>query len=58
MIPKIECCVEALRAGVRQAHIIDGRVKHALLLEVLTDQGVGTQVIPEVQRARRRAARA
>jgi len=58
MIPKIECCVEALRAGVRQAHVIDGRVKHALLLEVLTDQGVGTQVIPEVQRARRRAARA
>ena len=58
MIPKIECCVEALRAGVRQAHVIDGRVKHALLLEVLTDQGVGTQVLLGAGNAHRRAAHA
>ena len=45
MIPKIECCIEALRGGVKQAHVIDGRVKHALLLEVLTSQGVGTEVV-------------
>ena len=59
MIPKIECCIEALRGGVRQAHIIDGRVRHALLLEVLTSQGVGTEVLPGGRRsARRRLARA
>ncbi len=58
MIPKIECCVEALRAGVRQAHVIDGRVKHALLLEVLTAQGVGTEVVHGPRHSRRRVARA
>jgi acetylglutamate kinase len=58
MIPKIECCVEALRAGVRQAHIIDGRVKHALLLEVLTNAGVGTEVVHGSRRSRRRLAQA
>lgn len=42
MIPKISCCLEALEAGVERAHIIDGRVPNALLLEVFTDQGVGT----------------
>jgi len=45
MIPKVECCVAALGAGVRQAHVIDGRVRHALLLEVLTDKGVGTELV-------------
>jgi acetylglutamate kinase len=45
MIPKVECCIAALGAGVRQAHVIDGRVRHALLLEVLTDKGVGTEVV-------------
>ncbi len=49
MIPKVSCCLEALEAGVEQAHIIDGRVANALLLEIFTDQGVGT-----VFRARRR----
>jgi acetylglutamate kinase len=42
MIPKIECCLDALRGGVARAHIIDGRILHAILLEVFTDGGVGT----------------
>jgi acetylglutamate kinase len=42
MIPKVECCVAALAAGVASAHIIDGRIEHALLLEIFTDHGVGT----------------
>ncbi len=44
MIPKLRCCAQALRRGVRAAHIIDGRVPHALLLEIFTDGGVGTLV--------------
>lgn len=46
MIPKIESVLDAMRAGVPQAHILDGRVPHALLLEVFTDEGVGTMVLP------------
>lgn len=46
MIPKISAVVDALKAGVPQAHILDGRVDHALLLEVFTDEGVGTMVLP------------
>jgi acetylglutamate kinase len=42
MIPKVECCMTALEAGVANAHIIDGRVVHAVLLEIFTDGGVGT----------------
>ena len=42
MIPKVECCLEALQQGVRSAHVIDGRVLHAVLLEIFTDGGVGT----------------
>jgi len=42
MIPKIECCIAALEAGVASAHIVDGRIEHALLLEIFTDGGVGT----------------
>lgn len=42
MIPKVECCVEAIRRGVKQVVIIDGRVPHSILIEVLTDEGVGT----------------
>ncbi len=42
MIPKVECCVRALHGGVGRAHIVDGRVLHAILLEVFTDGGVGT----------------
>jgi acetylglutamate kinase len=44
MIPKVEACARAVRAGVPRAHILDGRVPHALLLEVFTDRGVGTMV--------------
>jgi len=42
MIPKIDCCINALDCGVRKAHIIDGRMPHALLVELLTDEGIGT----------------
>lgn len=42
MIPKVECCVEAVRRGVERAHIIDGRVPHSILIEMLTDEGLGT----------------
>jgi len=44
MIPKAEACIRAIRSGVGQAHILDGRVPHALLLEIFTDAGVGTMV--------------
>jgi acetylglutamate kinase len=44
MIPKVECCVDALKEGARKAHIIDGRVQHAVLLEIFTDTGVGTEI--------------
>ena len=46
MIPKVEACANAVRAGVSQAHILDGREPHALLLELFTDSGVGTMVVP------------
>ena len=46
MIPKVEACAAAVRAGGGQAHILDGRVPHALLLELFTDSGVGTMVVP------------
>ena len=44
MIPKVECCVSAREHGVTSTHIIDGRLPHALLLEIFTDGGVGTQI--------------
>ena len=44
MIPKLQCCMEAVASGVNRAHIIDGRVEHAILLEVFTDAGVGTAI--------------
>jgi len=47
MIPKVDCCRLALDAGVRKAHIIDGRIPHALLLELFTDEGIGTQVVAD-----------
>lgn len=46
MIPKLECCVAALDGGVKTAHILDGRIPHVILLEVFTDEGAGTMVIP------------
>src|SRR5581483_6447335 len=45
MIPKVEACLESLRAGVRKTHMIDGRLRHSLLLEIYTDRGVGTEII-------------
>jgi len=44
MIPKVESCVRAVRNGVRRAHILDGRIAHVLLLEIFTDEGIGTMV--------------
>ena len=44
MLPKISAALDAARSGVKSVHIIDGRVEHAVLLEVLTDQGVGTLI--------------
>ncbi len=42
MVPKVDACIEALRGGVKKAHIIDGRVEHSMLLEILTSSGIGT----------------
>lgn len=45
MIPKIDCCVEAVRRGVKKANIIDGRVPHSILIELLTNEGLGTMIV-------------
>ncbi len=45
MIPKVEACLDSLRAGVRKVHMIDGRLRHSLLLEIYTDHGVGTEIV-------------
>ena len=45
MIPKVDCCLQAVRGGVDRAHILDGRVPHSLLIEILSDQGIGTMVV-------------
>jgi acetylglutamate kinase len=47
MIPKIEACLETLERGVRKVHVIDGRLRHSLLLEVYTSKGVGTEIVKE-----------
>ncbi len=44
MIPKVDCCVEAVRSGVRRAHILDGRIPHSILIEMLSNAGVGTMI--------------
>jgi len=46
MIPKVESCLDTLDAGVGKVHIIDGRLKHSLLLEIYTDSGIGTEIVP------------
>lgn len=46
MMPKVDCCIQALNSGVKSAHIIDGRIQHALLLEILTKDGAGSMLIP------------
>jgi acetylglutamate kinase len=47
MVPKMEACLRAVRGGVPRAHVLDGRVAHSLLLELFTDDGVGTMVVPK-----------
>jgi acetylglutamate kinase len=44
MIPKVEACLQSLEAGVLQTHIIDGRLRHSLLLEIFTHTGIGTEI--------------
>ncbi len=47
MLPKIDCCIEALNGGVEQAHIIDGRIEHSILIELLSNEGIGTMLTIE-----------
>ncbi len=47
MVPKMEACLRAVRGGVPQAHVLDGRIPNAMLLEIFTDEGVGTMVLPD-----------
>ncbi|MCL2372345.1 MAG: acetylglutamate kinase [Defluviitaleaceae bacterium] len=46
MIPKVDCCVDAVRRGVPRAHILDGRMMHSILIELLSNQGIGTMIMP------------
>ena len=45
MVPKVKCLVQALMDGVNKAHIIDGRIPHAVILETFTDSGIGTEIL-------------
>ncbi len=47
MIPKLDCCVRAIRLGVSRAHILDGRISHSILIETLTDSGIGTMIVAD-----------
>jgi len=47
MIPKVLGCVDALERGVKRTHIIDGRVPHCILLEIFTDEGIGTMIVKD-----------
>ena len=49
MIPKVDCCIEAINRGVRKVIIMDGRVEHAILMEMLTNEGAGTMVMGDNQ---------
>jgi acetylglutamate kinase len=51
MIPKMRACLTAVRGGVPQAHVLDGRLSHAVLLEIFTDSGIGTMVVPDGARS-------
>ena len=51
MIPKVESCIKALENGVNRAHVLDGTTEHALLLEVFTDDGVGTMIVNDLDLA-------
>ena len=48
MIPKVECCLDALSKGVKSVHVLDGRLPHSILLEIFTAEGIGTMLTPEV----------
>jgi len=52
MIPKVDACIETLNGGVRKTHIIDARMQHAILLEIFTDHGVGTQIIKKCENSK------
>ena len=45
MIPKVDACLETVKRGVRKVHIIDGRLRHSLLLEIFSKQGIGTELV-------------
>ena len=47
MIPKMQCCVDAIHGGVERVHILDGRIPHSILIELLSDQGIGTMMKKE-----------
>lgn len=47
MVPKMRGCLHAVRNGVETARVIDGRVQHSILLEIFTDEGIGTMVVPD-----------
>ncbi len=49
MVPKMDGCLRAVRGGVGAAHVIDGRIPHSVLLEIFTDEGVGTMVVPNLE---------
>ena len=49
MLPKVNCCLDALKSGVHKTHIIDGRIRHALLLEIFTEEGIGTQIVEKAK---------
>ena len=52
MIPKVDACLQAVRGGVGSAHMLDGRIPHVLLLELFTDEGIGTMVLPDTLKER------
>jgi acetylglutamate kinase len=54
MIPKMAACLDAVRGGVPQAHVLDGRLPHAVLLEIFTDSGIGTMIVPDEERTAHR----
>ena len=52
MLPKVEACMVAINAGVSRSHILDGRIKHSLLLEIFTDEGIGTMIVSKTREER------
>jgi len=52
MLPKVEACMVAINAGVSRSHILDGRIQHSLLLEIFTDEGIGTMIVSKTKEER------